>query len=192
MKYLLAILTVCCVACGQQNINSSPQQNVEDSTRYMANALDFIKTVKAKELADTAFILSDQVFGFERFDCLRSIERDTVNFSKEEIAWINQRKYPTYTHWSNEQFSNIRFVNGDTVTAIFKRGGPVRGWNEFYARFGKSYHRYSMPIFLKNNTEVLFYDESSCGGLCGTGHLSLYRKENNNWVEVKKYCNWIS
>lgn len=192
MRIFILIMAICCVGCGQQYAGTASTGNVEDSARYVANAVDFIKTIKAKQLSDTSFILSDQVFAFDRFDCLASVARDTVNFSKEEIAWVTQQKYPHLSRWNNEHFPGTRFVNGDTITAIFKRGGPLRGWNEFYQRFGRGFQRFSLPIFLKSNTEVLFYEESSCGGLCGMGRLSLYRKENDKWVEVRKYCNWIS
>ena len=30
-----------------------------------------------------------------------------------------------------------------------------------------------------------------CGWLCGSGELTLYRKENSRWVKIESYCNWI-
>ena len=55
-----------------------------------------------------------------------------------------------------------------------------------------SFNTFSLPIFLRNYSYCIFYSDNHCGWLCGGGRLTLYKKINNRWQELKSYCNWIS
>ena len=78
----------------------------------------------------------------------------------------------------------------DTVTAIFKDRN--KWWTYFYKYYGESFNTYSAPIFLRNYTLCLFYSSNSCGGLCGGGQITLFKKEGNTWKPFKSFCDWVS
>jgi hypothetical protein len=50
----------------------------------------------------------------------------------------------------------------------------------------------SHPIFLRNKTYCVIYDETICGNICGQGALILYAKENGKWIKKDYLCEWIN
>lgn len=157
---------------------------------YMKKSIAFIKEIKQKELADANFILVDKPYTLESFGCLEQFMNDADFFTKDEIAFIQKTIKTSSFKWNTELFGGLKMVSSDTVQMIFKDN--AKGWRYFYKHFGNGFYTFSKPIFLRNDTYCLFYSDYSCGYTCGEGHLNLYKKENNKWIEVKTYCNWIS
>lgn len=176
---------------GQNNSKSNPDVTIkQDSVDYILKSIAFIKQVKQQELSNTNFILSDKPFLFEYFDCIGDLLTDTTFYTKNELAFIKDKKYPLIKYWTKEYFRNTILVSDDTITAIFKDNS--KGWAYFYKIIGRNFNTFSVPIFLRDDTYCLFYSDHHCGGLCGGGQLTLYKKEKEKWVKVKTYCSWIS
>jgi len=136
-------------------------------------------------------ILVDKPFDLSYFVCLSDLLKDTANFTKEELVLIEkQAKHPPVARWTNALVPGTRIISSDTVTAAFNN--LSNGWPYVYKHIGHVLYAYSAPVFIRNYTYCLFYAHFTCGGLCGEGHLALYKKEGNTWKEVKTYCDWIS
>ena len=188
---LLSFTIISLVANGQNNVKTEETRiNEQDSVAYVQKCVSFIKQVKGIKFLESFFILSDKPYVFENLDCLSSLRNDTTNFSKEDIVFIQNGKYPPISKWTKKMFPSVKVISNDTIKTIFKDG--PRQWAYFYKNIGTSYHGFSVPLFLRNDTYCLFYSDESCGGLCGSGSLILYKKENNKWIRIQSYCEWIS
>jgi hypothetical protein len=177
-------------SCGQISSNKNIDAKIkQDSVAYIQKCIDFIKQVKQPELSDINFILSDKPFSFDYFDCIQELLTDTF-YTKDELKFIKDKKYLTLSKWTKAFFGNTKIVSSDTIKAIFKDNS--KWWLYFNKNIGRSFSTFSVPIFLRNDTYCLFYSDNSCGGLCGRGRLTLYKREYNKWTEVKSYCDWIS
>jgi hypothetical protein len=188
--FLLLSLSIS-LLCGQNNSQSNPDLIIkQDSVDYILKSIAFIKQVKQQELSDKNFILSDKPFSFEYFHCIDNLLADTTFYTKNELAFIKDKKYPSIKYWTKEFFRNTILVSSDTITAIFK--DKSKWWAYFYKNIGSNFNTFSVPIFLRNDTYCLFYSDHHCGGLCGGGQLALYKKEKEKWIKVKPYCSWIS
>jgi hypothetical protein len=189
--FFTTVLFVSLSCCGQ----NSPAKSIgltakQDSIAYLQKCVEFIKQLSQQEIYDTNFILADKPFSFEYFECIEELLADTGLYTKEELSFIKGKKFPSISKWAEELFRNVKLVSNDTIEAIFK--DRSKGWAYYYKHFGHGFSTFSVPIFLRNDSYCLFYSDYHCGGLCGRGTLTLYRKENNKWVGVKSYCNWIS
>lgn len=176
-KYLF--LSFCFIA-----LSSCAQKN------YMAQSVAFIREIKQNELADSNFILVDKPYAFEYSTCPENFLTDSSFYTKEELALIQKTIKNFSFRWNNELLPEVKIVSSDTVSMIFK--DRSKNWRYFNKHIGRGFYTFSMPIFFRNETYCLFYSVYNCGNLCGEGHLILYRKENNKWVALKTYCNWIS
>jgi len=166
-------------------------KELKDSIEYLTQARQFIQQVKQTEINNSSFILTDRPASLEYFDCLKNVLSDTTTYSEQERTLIsNETKKSFITTWTTDILPKIKIINSDTIKNIFK--SKSGGWNYFYKHIGQSISSFSSPVFLKNYTLCLFYSDNMCGGLCGYGSLILYKKEGNQWMEVKSYCNWVS
>ena len=189
---LIAFLSISLLASGQSNPTTKNKMSVgQDSIAYLEKCVEFIKQIKQKELLDTSFILSDKPFSFEYFDCIKELLSDTTIYTKDEILLIKSKANPSLTRWTKEFFINIKIISSDTIASIFKDNS--KWWDYFHKHVGTSFNTFSVPIFFRNDTYCLFYSDHHCGGLCGGGRLTLYKKENNKkWTEIRFYCLWVS
>ena len=165
-----------------------PQDSI--SLIHREKIVSFIKQMHPSALADSNFILVDKPFAFEYFGCLDPFLDDSAFYTKAEIDFIMKSIKTSSIKWSNGLLGSVKVTSRDSIDVIFK--DKSKGWNCFYKHFGQSYHTFSVPIFLRNDTLCLFYSATHCGYECGDGHFILYKRENGKWVELKTYCNWIS
>jgi hypothetical protein len=108
-----------------------------------------------------------------------------ITYVNDQIGLLSQFK------WQPGLFKRATLIHDDSLTEMFK-GNILIGWNNFHQRYGKSYYRFSKPIFLRNSSVCFFYLENSCGGLCGRGDFNIYIKRKGVWVLVYNISNWVS
>lgn len=189
--FLLVYLSVSVPSYGQSNQKTNIDLTVtQDSIVYIKKCIAFIKEVNKEQLADTNFILVDKPFLFEYYDCISKLLTDSTTYSNDELTFIKDKKYPSLTKWTKELFTTIKIISSDSISSIFNDNS--KWWTYFYKSIGHSFNTFSVPIFLRNDTYCIFYSDNHCGGECGVGRLTLYKKESNKWTEVKSYCDWIS
>ena len=177
-------------SCKQRNINIAENKKYQDSITYLNRSLDFIKQVLPDEMADTSIVLISNTSPFEYQNRVDWISRDTANFSKEDIQELKAKVPNTIQQWTKVHFPKATLISYDTFKAIFK--DSYKGWTYFSLHYGTRLYTISKPIFLKNNTYCLFYHGYTCGILCGSGKISLYKLELNKWIEVRSYWDWES
>lgn len=158
---------------------------------YLKQTAGFIKFITGSSETNTPFILVDKTFQFERYDCLKYVISDTAAFTKEERTYIeSESRHSLLRCWTTGLVLQAKIISVDTVHAIFE--DRSKGWKYFYKNAGVSFSNFSASVFLRNYSYCLFYSDNSCGGLCGRGRLTLYKKEGESWKEIKSYCDWIS
>jgi hypothetical protein len=124
-------------------------------------------------------------------ECIKRLFRDSTIFTKEEQETIiSQINDPVLEKWDTKLVEKVKIISSDTVTAIFKDRN--KWWTYFYNHYGSSFNSYSAPIFLRDYTLCLFYSDNSCGGLCGSGRITLFKKEQGIWRPIKSFCESIS
>jgi hypothetical protein len=161
-----------------------------DSLTYLQKSIAFIKAIHKNNGESLDTILSDLPADPDKFECMDAVLKDTNTFSREEIAFIKEKRYSVISRWDRTLFPEYHLLSGDTLQVMFEKKGG--GWHAFYKKFGSGFHTFSEPIFLRKDTLCLFYHDYSCGYLCGTGHLVLYQKKDRKWEILKEYCDWIS
>lgn len=147
---LFYLIIVSLSACEQNRINFNinlvdKQKRNQDSIEYTQKSVEFIKQVKGQELMNSEFILADKPFAFKYFDCLKELLIDTVIYSKEELTFIEQKKYPSISYWTKIFFPNTKLVSSDTVDLIFE--DRSKGWLYFYKKIGHSLIVFLFPFF---------------------------------------------
>lgn len=150
-----------------------------------------------------------EMFGSAK-DTLLVISEDTVkNHFAESEEWKQVREQlPTLSEQTVEDYKpknkdshkvkalDIKtkhvFLGKKDFDQIFKEG--PKGWEEFYKRYPDSggYIGFSRVGFNMEMDQALVYVEHGCGGLCGTGHYVLLKKDGGAWKIVKKHMAWIS
>lgn len=141
------------------------------------------------------------------------IVRETAKTSKGDFAWSgwgmrsistekprkgtieNFRERSSVVCAIEAQFADphqYTLIQQDELDRIFKAGVP--GWETFYKKYPKAagYWSFSRPGFNRKIDEAVLYVGHSCGGLCGTGHLFLLRKQEGKWRVVARSMLWIS
>jgi hypothetical protein len=116
----------------------------------------------------------------------------SLRLTDAEIQYVNvQIGLQTQFAWKPGLVKRSTVIYEDSLKAIFK-GNILTGWNYFHQHYGKSYHRFSKPIFLRNSSVCFFYFENSCGGLCGRGLFNIYIKRKGVWVMAYSISDWAS
>ncbi|QEC66823.1 hypothetical protein FRZ67_05710 [Panacibacter ginsenosidivorans] len=158
---------------------------------YIKKSIEFMEQVMGRQINDSSFILDDLPLSFNEFFMDRLIAAaDTSFLSKDELRFIEKKRYPSLTYWSKEILPNVKIISHDTIENIFKH--KPDGWGYFRKNIGEAINEFSFPVFLRNYTYCIFCFDYSCGWVCGSGKMVLYKKYNNKWVQVKIYCEWVS
>lgn len=120
--------------------------------------------------------------------CLRDVQIFTTE-DREQIKLLRGR--PCFQVWTRNLAPSARLISQDTIRALFSTK-HLEGWTYFYDHYGPDFHSLGCPLFLRNYTWCLIYSTDNCGGLCGSGQLTLYRKVGDKWILVKNWEDWVS
>jgi hypothetical protein len=161
-----------------------------DSVALRRQAISFIKKVKGYTLAASQFRLENQPASLKQSNCLQAVLADNKTLTPAELKAIEVAATYKAARWSATEFANTTLLEADTINAIFEN--RYKGWTHFREHIGRDFYEFSFPIFIRNGTYCLFYTAMYCGELCAEGNLILYKKSGTNWVEMKRYCIWVS
>lgn len=100
--FLVASLFVSFIFFGQNGDweKNTYMVNAEDSIAHIQKRVDYIKQVNTRELYDTNFTLADRPFAFEDFDGIEELLKDTIFFTRSELAFTKNKEYPQISKWS--------------------------------------------------------------------------------------------
>lgn len=140
------------------------------------------------------------VQSIQRSDTLKKWKRignriqvvDSLVLTSKEIQFIIREleKQTDTSLWNEINIPGSLVISRDTITAIFKDRN--RNWNYFRSIYGSSLNSFSIPIFFRNNQLCAFYCDKICGGLCGEGVFSIYRREKDHWIRWFIIYEWVS
>mgnify|MGYP003583679658 CR=1 FL=1 len=173
-KYLLTFL-VLFTSC------SRDVGNQQKKAEIISSFLDFYqKSILKKD----SIILLDNASNYDYPNCLDNFLKDkrSNEFNKKDIS-----KTKTFV-WDKNEIPNAKLIKN---SAIPDYRTPA-GWRNFNKMYGEGYYVMSKPIVSNDLKYITFYIAYYCGDRCGYGQFALYKKTNNGWEIVEKYCDWIS
>lgn len=90
------------------------------------------------------------------------------------------------------KLKNTELIRSEWVDSIFKTH-HLDAWNYLRkkTKVKQGFIVLSIPVFLDDDRAVFYYS-NHCGGLCGSGTLSLFKKVNGVWTEVRMLFEWVS
>jgi hypothetical protein len=100
-----------------------------------------------------------------------------LTFSKQEKVAIKKNFNQPNKSWLTNSHNNILITNQP---------------DSFANKIFYTLYNFTEPLFLKNNTICIFYQDYACGNLCGGGNLSIYIKANGKWKREWYLYNWVS
>ncbi|MFP9099950.1 hypothetical protein ACLI09_12950 [Flavobacterium sp. RHBU_24] len=176
------------------SVNITPDPNakqlVGDKTIY-----EFINSIIA---SDTSYfnhcntIIGREYlppFMYER-DSLQIVQADSI-FTKADADFIfKQARYSTTFKLNERNLAEARTV----VLPEFEEAlGEKR--HKFWERLLDECEPYclvSMPLFSADFKTAMIRLSYSCGALCGTGGLYIYRKTEGKWELIATWNEWVS
>ena len=191
MKYFIAIIITATF------LNKLEAQNDPASVKFIRSVVTdnekilYIDSLQRYALTEMRKTLSSDTL----YDDPEEREHIITIFTKEEGVYIRHAidSIKNFT-WSKKLFEKSQLIPTDTVNKIFSHNNdlPVDGWSYFYTYFGKGFHEFSRPIFLRGQTMCLFYSAYHCGWLCAEGDFAIYIREGNKWVKKYVLYSWMS
>jgi hypothetical protein len=148
---------------------------------------DFVEYITTKNFATDTIVLGEEPNMTHFPSCTWMFSDTTLISSSEKKFILKEIDNPLIKEWSKELVNKSKFVTWKAFIGILR--DSTRRWPYFYKNYGTNFISYSSPIFFRNNTMCLFYwDQLSSSG--GDGQIGLYKKENNEWIMVKEFCEW--
>jgi hypothetical protein len=85
-------------------------------------------------------------------------------------------------------------LNSKDFKAFFQTNRLEGGWEDFYKKYPKSsgYITFSRVGFNQDQTKAIFFKDSYCGSLCGSGDYVLFIKSNGKWKVSNIFNCWVS
>ena len=121
---------------------------------------------------------------------------DSLIITDEERAYINSEIDKMQGHkWQEGLVSGAHIITADSVRKVFdirKTDRLFDGWSYFHNKGVDRIYNFGVPIFFRNDNYCLFYYGYSCGGLCGEGSVTIYKKVKGKWQPFSTLSSWVS
>jgi len=184
LKLLFLLLPFVCGEniYGQQFKNDISSQDYYDFFNSFINP-DSVHQFNLESKPDFSYILKDT----------SSIYKDTTLFSSEDIRFIKfQIKAGQHFRWKSNKILGAKVISSKKIEKFFKNGVD-EGWAEFNKKYKNGFASFSVPLFSIDKNICIIYKAGRCGGFCGHGGTSVYKKVNGEWTFVKAIgMIWIS
>lgn len=94
----------------------------EKTNTYSQKSIEFIKQINNNKFENKKFILVDKPFDFKDYDCIESILKDTITFSKKELLYIEKvfKSKSITPKWFKDFFINIKTLYVENLNFISK------------------------------------------------------------------------
>jgi hypothetical protein len=179
-RFIFKLLIVLLPFLFGQNIfgqSSSPSITSNDYYNFFNSLInpDSVKTFNLESRPDFSYILNDTT----------SIFGDTSLFSSADIQFIKQQIMVGQNfHWKSNKILGAIVINSKKIKKLFK-SSVDGGWTEFNKRYKNGFATFSVPLFTVDKNTCIVYRAGHCGGLCGRGGTSVYKKINGKWTFVR-------
>lgn len=189
MKYFfLRLLVVLLLFLFEQKSYAQQTENNISSKDYynFFNSLvnpDSIHHFNLESKPDFSYILRDTAIFFT----------DTTLFTPADIQFIkSQMTVAQDFRWESNKILGARVISSKKIEKIFKKD-TGDGWTEFKKKYKNGFATFSIPLFTVDKNTCIIYRAEHCGGLCGHGSTSVYKKINGKWIFIQSIgTTWIS
>lgn len=149
---------------------------------------EFISTIFAKE-KNQNIVYTDRIPKNEFETIIRKLKKNIIlkirrndiepdtklKLTEQEITYIsNEFECANNHNWSAQKLPQYKFLSSDTIAKF-----PDKYSHLYFYNFTK-------PVFLRENTIVVFYYQSN-----DWGALRVYIKENNRWDKFYTLYTWV-
>jgi hypothetical protein len=167
---------------GQSSYKNISSKEYYDFFNSLVNP-DSVHQFNLESQPDFSYILKDTA----------SIFSDTTLFSSADIQFIKyQIRVGQSFRWKSNKILGSKVISSKKIKKLFKHGVD-EGWTEFNRRYTNGFATFSVPLFTVDKTTCIVYKAGHCGGLCGHGGTSIYKKIKGKWKFVQSIgMIWIS
>ncbi|OYU84078.1 MAG: hypothetical protein CFE24_08570 [Flavobacterium sp. BFFFF2] len=156
------------------------------SKKYMAETTEFIKWFRRNDTTKLVLVKESASWN-EILKNNTNLVADSTVFSKKEIELIkSQLALIPFLQWNDMILKNSTIVTKQEIDQFFEQSN-FDAYEDIKQKFGSGFMNFSAPIFIRNDTYCIFYNDYHFGWTCGGGSLSLYKKEHGSWTFVKSY-----
>jgi hypothetical protein len=186
--FIYKVIVVFVLFCPGRSVCCQSQYEKISSQDYynFFNSLadpDSVHEFNLENKADLTYILEDTTLIFS----------DTSLFSKADIQFIKYQIQEAQSfRWESNRIAGSTVISSKKISKIFKKDID-EGWKKFNRIYGKGFSTFSVPLFTVDRNTCIVYKAGHCGGLCGHGGTSVYKKINGKWTYVKPIgMVWVS
>jgi len=148
----------------------------------------FISDIRQSELSTGQIILVNQPISLATETVLFYAARNRDVFTSLDTGFI-ARQIDAYKNfqWDTTIVDSARIVSQSTVDTIFKNSKEGSGWERFTKLYGREelYHL-SLPIFTLDKNYCIVEIHRSCGSLCGTYCVVVFKRHGKQWKRFKE------
>jgi len=114
-----------------------------------------------------------------------SMKLDSIEFDNKEANYISEQgNILNTTHWSENIFPNAKIIHPSQFEQHFKSFAFL----ELMDKLCYNVYTFSNPIFLRNHTVCLFYNEERTFSSFNDGEFNLYVLKNKKWELFTTIC----
>lgn len=124
------------------------------------------------------------------YDGGKTVTTERLVLSPEERKLIDSfYASPENFRWT-KGLVNATLISADTVQSLYEGKGDIG--NYLGTHYGaRTLYTLSKPVFLRNNSLCIFYKETECGMLCGSGTFAIYKREKGQWKWYMVLESWV-
>jgi hypothetical protein len=171
--------------------NCPPRAPFQD-TSYLENTRQLMTDIRNNRIMSDTLYISREAYPIRTAYC-DYLFKDTVNFSAGELQELHAAVHDSPLKiWSPDLVGGpARLVRSDSlinVTRVIM--GP--GYFEFYLKIKGDLWNFTAPLFFRDYTLCLMDVTSYGGTLSMSQRLSLFRKVDGHWKEIRSFCHTMS
>jgi hypothetical protein len=172
---------------GQNIYGQSSHKNISSKDYYdFFNSLvnsDSVHQFNLESKPDFSYILKDTA----------SIFSDTTLLSSADVQFIKYQIIAgQHFKWKSNKILGSKVISSKKISKLFKNDVD-EGWTKFNKKYKNGFATFSVPLFTVDKHTCIVYKAGHCGGLCGHGGTSVYKKINGKWTFIQSIgMIWIS
>jgi hypothetical protein len=167
---------------GQSSPKNISPKNYYDFFNSFVNP-DSTHQFNLESKPDFSYILKDSA----------TIFSDSTLFTSADIEFIKyQIKKGQHFKWKSNKIFGSRVISSKKLAKMFKNDVD-EGWAKFNKKYKNGFATFSVPLFTIDRNTCIVYKAKRCGGLCGHGGISIYKKIKGKWTFLQSAgMIWIS
>lgn len=160
-------------------------------TSYLENIRQLMTDIRNNRIMSDTLFISRQAYPLHTEYC-EELWNDTVNLTAAERLELHSPTHDTLIKtWTSDLVGGAAYlVKSDSLIEATKVMGPNNF--DFYLNIKGGLWSFSTPLFLRHGELCLIEISSYSGPMSASNRLSLFKKINGHWKEVRFFCSGIS